>query len=1119
MNAITEFDTFGNGKVWLNMSERHQVLRLPSQEELSDLYKEFRRRQWEWFVEHMLSVSDGGQQIFGLGVTRVKAQTPDSSGNSRWVANTHRISLDAIPEEAWSLLAHVAPLPHSTASTKLFNTTIEEQRTFLRSAMGDCLESAENILRAEYKECLIYPWLASSFETQKNPAEFIDSVIKRAEFERLVAREKRKTWLRKPLPDLFLLWLAQHGVVLFPVTAQPIIGEARGFEEKLVSPDVLATWKVIESAYEATAKNLHRKWMPRIKSVFRIVTTASTLRTAEDIGIEFFNALYALMDCRLDVTLTDRLHKIYRPLRDSLGRRELPTFKPIRSALCLRDTPFHWTYLSTKNNPQRVFPRLLSVVYNPIPNVCAWGDRFARYIAKLPIKSIGNSVSTCQRFLVWLIESKTLVSVLNDLKREHINDGKSLASSQSFRAHLFRSGMKPETANGHILRLAWTFEAIIEEDRLGIGNPVSIRFDSFKVTAPRGKTPRRPMARELLVYLQQLNRENEYSLSRTYSRNQRQALSSNGQYEPIWFPGFAVIVDLLLQLPLRGFQARYLDSGEGDEFIVNLSGALELEPNLLSTATAGRRESVFYAFEATNSSPTLGIHVNTNKTSLDRVSGYEIPWCSPELKKSLSLLRDWQIKNNPVARPICCMEKHEFEQTRNQDVIEQLKTTYALFRDPSDAKGWPISRDKLFDYWSYLLATAEDRLASEGTNIKLTEEKEVSKGPNKKRITKRIAAYDIHTLRVSGISALLEAGMPPDLVQDVAGHATIVMTLYYNKIKASRLNATLAQAQDTLARNLDSIDGASEAEFERLSEFLLNTRAPEDNAGHSLLGLRKGHGDGAVEVSVHGICPGGECATGGEFQNQAVGYAPVQRPLACSLCRYRLTGPMFLPGLVLNANRLMHELRSKGKEIAEMNQELARLADKGKSTHVIKAKIEELYRETDTVSAEWAAEVQYVQLAEKMFDRFITGLDPTIDTVPALISGMDEPSLQSHLTRQSEFGLLQSLAEGAYVWSGFKPSAAITEHREFLNELLSASELEPFLLKLRGDLRDKAAVLLGRMVVSLIPDERIDNLRSGSESLADYPTAKSLLENLRRQAVIMKSIDEHSLIIQDLPPL
>ncbi|MEJ8676095.1 VPA1269 family protein [Chromobacterium amazonense] len=1117
MITTAQFESFSGETVWLNLSDHHQIIRAPSREELTDLIEEFRRRQLAWLQAYMLEPIEGRGQIFGLGASKVKARVRNpADGQQSWIATPSRIGWDMVPEEAWEQLSGAPPLPNSSHSTRIFNATIEQQQSFLRVAMGNSLESIERLLRNEYKDSLVYSWLSSAFEANQDPTHFLNALIKQAAFERQRERNGKRSFLCNAVPDLFLFWLAQHGIVLFPVARRPIIGESRGLEEQLLSPELADTWRIVESAYADSVKKNHRKWLRPIKSVFQILTTSSTLRTPEDLSLELFEALYARMEKVLDTQLTDRLHWIYRPLRDSLGRRELPTFKPIRYAAPALDNPFAWTRLSTKDHPQSTFPRMLSERYDPLPHVCTWSDRFARLMVKLPIKSIGNSVSTCQRFLVWLIESGIQISSLEELSREHINDGKPLSNSMCFRAHLSRANMKAETANANLLRLAWTFEAIIEEDNLQISNPVSIRFDTFNVPVARGKTPRRPMGRELLSYLRELNRRDNYALSRSYGAHQRQILNSNKQYEKAWFPGFAVIVDLLLQLPLRGYQARYLDSGEGDEEIIDIkSEHLQFRKNPLTTATPGRRESLFYTFASKDGAAMLGIHVNTNKTSLDRVSGYEISWCSNDLRDSLSMMREWQIEHNPVARPVYCIEKHEFEKTQNPEVIASLKTTYALFRDPADPRGWPLNRDKLFDYWSRLLATAEDELATKGINIRLTEEKEVSKGPKKKPIMKRFAAYDIHTLRVSGISALIEAGMPPDMVQEVAGHATLVMTLYYNKIKASRLNETLSKTLDKLHNSLDSIDGMSEAEFEHLSEFLVNNRAPEDAIGQSLLGQRIGHGDGAVEVSVHGICPGGECSTGGEFQNQAVGYGPVPRPLACSLCRYRLTGPMFLPGLVLNANRLMYELRIKGKEIAELNEERERLEDAGKPTHTIKAKIEALYRETDVVGAEWAAEVQYVHAAEKMFDRFIEDGGEVSTELPALVTAMDGATLESRLTRQSELGLLQSLAEGAALWPGFKPTAAIREHREFLNELLTASDLDPFLLKLRGDLREKAAVLLGRMVTSLVPDEHIDRLHKGAERLDNYPAVASLFHELRTQALTLGTLDEAKFLFEN----
>ena len=59
---------------------------------------------------------------------------------------------------------------------------------------------------------------------------------------------------------------------------------------------------------------------------------------------------------------------------------------------------------------------------------------------------------------------------------------------------------------------------------------------------------------------------------------------------------------------------------------------------------------------------------------------------------------------------------------------------------------------------------------------------------------------------------------------------------------------------------------------------------------------------------------------------------------------------MFISGLVLNANRLMHELRSAGKQIAELNLEREQLDDLKKPTHTVTAKVEELYKLVDVVA-------------------------------------------------------------------------------------------------------------------------------------------------------------------------
>lgn len=1105
MNSAIERFSSAGGDVFLNVSSNHQILREPSREEMGTLLREFRSRQLSWIKKHLLADNSDGDGLVGLGYSLLKASKNSRVKNADWRSiNTHSIVLGNIPESAWEMLDNIDPLPGSAPATRIHNAPLDLKRRFFAEALGEDFPSIQNLLRPELRDVYIYPGLDEAYSIAASSAEFIQMVSELSNHERReMQKDRPSNFLRKALPDLFLLWLAANDILLFPISANPIIGDPRGFDLLLENPKTASLWADIEKAHEDRPQ-----WAKGLRASFIRTTLASTIRSSSDLSLDMFERLFALTDEKLGESGSAKLQQIYRAIRDLSGNPSLAPFHPRRSFSAKSDDSLGWVFLSTKTAPRSAFPRLLPGDYDPKDNIIAWGERLSGILSRLQLKNAGNALQAFQHFLLWLLETGSDASHLDGISREDINDGMPLASSRCFRAFLHRRGLAPETSNAVISRLASAFDAIIEEENLRIPNPIMPRFDLFKLSAVRGKTARRALGRDLLSLIKEVNRRDSFALSKSISSHYRRMLGSDGRYEDIWFPAFAILADLLLTLPLRSIQARFLDSGEGDELepFISPDGA-QTRRNTLSTATKGRREGALYAFEGKGGSG-IGIYVNTNKTAVDRVSGYEIPWCSDELRESILLMREWQIERNPIGAPIPCIERHDFSQLRNPDIEISLKTTYPLFRDPVEPGNWPITRDKFADYWNQLVAAAEDELIAAGRKVSLTIEKEVSKGPKKARVMKRMAAYDIHSLRVSGITALIEAGMPPDMVRQVAGHSTLVMTLYYNKINASSLNEKLSSALDSLHFNLESVGALEEADFARLSEFLINTRSPEDASGKAMLSERIGHGDGSVEVMLHGICPGGECSTGGEFTNQAVGYMPVPRPMACSLCRYRLTGPMFLPGLVLNANRLMHEMRRKGKEIADLNDKKALIEEQGKSPHLVKAQIEALYRETDTIGAEWAAETQYIQIAETMFRKYAeAGSGEGTPGVPTLITGLETAEIEARIDKRSEFSLLQSIAEGASVWKGFRPSVALEDHREFLNEILAANDAEPFLLRLRGDIRDQAAAMLGRAISALVPDEKIEDLRNGSLRLEEFPSVSGFLEAMRK-AVASASIDE-----------
>jgi hypothetical protein len=203
----------------------------------------------------------------------------------------------------------------------------------------------------------------------------------------------------------------------------------------------------------------------------------------------------------------------------------------------------------------------------------------------------------------------------------------------------------------------------------------------------------------------------------------------------------------------------------------------------------------------------------------------------------------------------------------------------------------------------------------------------------------------------------------------------------------------------------------------------------------------------------------------------------------------------------------MHELRRKGQEIADLNDQLQAQNRQSKTAHVLRGQIEALYRETAIISEEWAAEVQYVHVAKDLLAEFVRRESETETLpedgaqLPALITGLEALEVAAKLEARCDFALLQTLSEGAQAWFGFKPKAALADHREFLNEILSANNLDPFLLRLTGNERDLAANLLGRAIVAVVPDERIADLRSGEARLSEFPGFDEAVRALKEQAL------------------
>lgn len=1072
-NATT-FKTTDGREIQANLTDSPILVGEPQLESVRGLVARFREIHLRWLLDHLCEEAEAGYHegpresapLYGLAYTRRQR-----TGLGQTCVLRH-LRAARLADGAWAACG-LSGAPKGKRLDALIGGGIphELQRAMLTAAIGYTAESAARVLKNP--DVLVFPDLESILERSESATAFFETVASLAASEPLrdePAEKSRSGAYTVFLPSAFMFFAAQEGFALLSPQRR-IFSGGHGRKElymRLAGAHTLDLACLLRrdgpAATEkpaAGASSLPLTHSPL--TALLTMTSCSTMRSKRDISVGLFTKVRDVADRLVVNHGRDHYRSVFCALNEARGPADrLPENLPTRNAdgRALGQA-FGWTRMTRGSAPDKNFPKTAPADYAARLDIIEWAVMFERYLGAKDSKAFAPIQSSLQCFLVWLHESGVVAHDFFGLERAHINDNYSDPSaSKCFRAHIERMPSKPKTKNVILSNVASAFDWSIAERGLATTNPIHRERDAFKTGQARGRTVRNCIPREVAELLKETNRRDDFALSRSLKKHMRKPASGGGKSE--WFPGVALLIDLLLCLPLRGFQGRFLDSGEGDDLIPvrGPDGTLELRPNTAETRVRGRNEGCLdYIPPSVNGTPALGLYINTNKTSEIENAGYKIPWCPPELEANIRRMAQWQSERNPVKEPTPCMDKTDFKRHMNRSVANSVKKTFALFRDPDDNEGWPISRKAVYEYWDLLLARVEEELAKKGRPMRLTEE---VKRDGK---TVRKGVFDIHSLRVTGITALLEAGLSPEMVRDVAGHSTIVMTLYYNKVENDRLARAMDAAMRRISETIEE-GGRTSPEMEMLGLF--NMRNGEDSAGMELLLERQGRGPGGVSVMSHGICPGGDCSTGGAFDQSSRGHGQVA-PGACSLCRYRLTGPAFLSGLVLNANRIMFNLHTAAKELSETNEELARADLPPSSASRLRGSVELLTRQTDALAKEWAAEIQYAQMAMDMLDETPEGKTLALIGNKGLL-----------LAKRPAFVLLQKLAEGHEEVVDFRPIAAIERHRLFLSELLTATNAGPFLLSLPPKLRDKASVQLGKAICNLLPDNTLYGLSDGT---------------------------------------
>jgi hypothetical protein len=576
----------------------------------------------------------------------------------------------------------------------------------------------------------------------------------------------------------------------------------------------------------------------------------------------------------------------------------------------------------------------------------------------------------------------------------------------------------------------------------------------------------------------------------------------------LWSPVVSVALLTKLLLPLRTYQVRMLDSGEMDTFkyvqpTKTECGHWIMNDSLLSKGDKDNpfEKGVLRKFnDPTSKMEMTGFFINTNKTAdinkeEDR-KGYEIPWQYEESQYWLAKLRDWQQKYNPVREPTpwVNLKRNHLGNVKDKKILKQMGSTTFLFRNPSSSREehFPVPKDGLEPLWYKVLTELEDRLKAHGSE----EEKSIRFIKNE-----RTTLYPLHSLRVSLITAYaLEGGVPmPILSKAIVGHARLVMTLYYTKAGISYVTDKMNQAE----HNILEKDKASFERFLRDAKYeqLENNLAINDPIAYQAV-INAQQSGASIIIGDKGICPKGccGCESGGVFVNDDTGrttYGPVPGfpEHNCVRCRWFVTGPAFLPGLVHHFNIIGYNMTETGKRVIHFQNEIETLEN-----HKYECEVnEQIFTEQGKLLKFETLHMQEVQKNDKLANDYNATLrlidkcialtknstsQESVQLVP--VGSIDDIDLTIN-SAEHELEQLQIICNGAEISPETDASKAVLQRSQIIDLTLAENGKKPVMFSLT----DEEQLIAGNQFMRLLMQ------RAGSlKNAVPYATGRKKLEEI-----------------------
>ncbi|HIF9084649.1 TPA: gamma-mobile-trio integrase GmtZ [Photobacterium damselae] len=578
----------------------------------------------------------------------------------------------------------------------------------------------------------------------------------------------------------------------------------------------------------------------------------------------------------------------------------------------------------------------------------------------------------------------------------------------------------------------------------------------------------------------------------------------------LWLPIYWTYTYSLMQLPARGMQIVYCDSGEADSEVADFkNGQVIWKKNKTRLAGLTFRQGMV----SKSGKDEFGVHYTSNKTKFDG-SGYTIPFMPIELAYWLIKLRKWQQKYNPIYEPTKWLD---CERTNlNETQRKQKGVNCFLFRDYREQEpGTFGGRLTLRLATALFFSSKSDYSTATYRGLPYAEVIEELKNNTQISVSKFKSPYTPHSMRVSLINAYAyEFGIPLEVIMKLVGHSSIIMTIYYTK--SDKTGANLREKMELGEK--EALSKATQA----LKSFIEQQRIEEVKS--QLVGLSVEHINSlnnSKPASSYlwkdfGICPvgGALCSEGGSsVATKANIYHPVPAGYLgeqnCPQCRFFITGPAFLGGLSSMFNEISLAVNTQSIRYTSLGQKLDDVAEKIDviDHQLYKIKVDSPERAMlDSNRHELVGERMHlnseIETRAKKLDLYLSDMNAIhrhIHNCQTLMCNPKENTenhyqlivpheftLGVELDEVSNFHQLSEVCSNAELYHSCSDDLAVARRSQMIDKMMVENGIQPQLFLLSEE--EQLAVgnqLTELMLTRLKGWENVDRLMDGSLSLKD----------------------------------